>query len=424
MPTPDSIFALIDCNNFYTSCERVFNPRLVGKPVVVLSNNDGCVIARSNESKRLGITMGAPLFKIQELIERERVEVFSSNYTLYGDMSRRVMETLETFTPAVETYSIDEAFLNLSGIAHEGTLTDLGHKIRDRVYKWTGIPVSVGIAETKTLAKIANRLAKKSDKAKGVLDLVGSEYRECALSRTPVNDVWGIGRQYAKLLTSRGITTALDLSRADANWARSQMSVVGARTVMELRGVSCLPLEFLPPSKKSVTVSRSFGTDVENLGDMREAVSHFASRAAEKLRANRLVAGVMMVFVSTNRFKDDPQYANSAYVSMPFASDDTRELVRCAHRGLDRIYVEGYRYKKAGVTLAEILPVESLQHSFFDGREHERSKRLMAAMDAVNRKLGRGTLRIAASGLRQMWMTRSERRSPLYTTKLRDVLTV
>lgn len=420
----NKVFALIDCNNFYASCERVFDPSLVGKPIVVLSNNDGCVIARSNEAKSLGVTMGTPFFKLQDVVEQNSIEVFSSNYTLYGDMSRRVMETLETFTPAVETYSIDEAFLDLTGIAHTGTLAELGRRIRDRVYKWTGIPVSVGIAETKTLAKIANRLAKRSDKARGVLDLVGSTHRDCALSRTPVEDIWGIGRQYAKLLTARNITTALDLARTDEGWARSQMTVVGARVVMELRGVSCLPLEFMPPAKKSLTVSRSFGSDVETSGDVRAAVAHFASRAAEKLRANRLVAGMMIVFISTNRHKDDPQYTNSAFVQMPFASDDTREIIRCAHKGLDRIFVEGYRYKKAGLTLLELLPTDGLQRSLLDATDHDRSKRLMSAIDWVNRRMGRGTLRIAATGLKQAWMTRAERCSPRYTTSLRDVVSV
>ena len=288
-------FALVDCNNFYVSCERVFDAGLMRRPVVVLSNNDGCVVARSPEAKSLGVTMGVPLFKIRHLVEANGIKAYSSNYALYADMSQRVMGVLQSYTPDVEIYSIDESFMQLGGCRY-GTprvVGELGREIRERVRHDTGVPVTVGIAETKTLAKLANRLAKNSKKAGGVLDLIGSPYKEVALERTPVEDIWGVGPAYSKLLKQRGIRTALQLRDVDTRWARQAMTVVGARVVMELRGVSCLPLEVCPPSKKSLTCSRSFGKSTPALSDLREAVAYFTTRVAEKLRRGRLAAGVI-----------------------------------------------------------------------------------------------------------------------------------
>ena len=277
------LFALADCNNFYASCERVFNPKLAGRPAIVLSNNDGCVVARSNEAKALGIAMGVPAFQIRHLIRKHDVQVFSSNYALYGDLSQRVMETLQQFSPEVEVYSIDEAFLNLSGFTNIN-LTDYGRRIRATVKQWTGIPVSVGIAETKTLAKIANHVAKRTEGTDGVFDFTAWPDRDSVLARVLVEEVWGIGPNYARLLTQHGITTALGLRDADDHWIQKQMGVVGLRTVHELRGISCLPLEQCPPPKQGITCSRSFGRPVTTLAEMREAVAAYTARAAEKLR--------------------------------------------------------------------------------------------------------------------------------------------
>jgi DNA polymerase V len=303
------IFALVDCNNFYASCERVFNPGLKGQPLVVLSNNDGCVVARSNEAKALGIGMGVPEFQIRPVLRAHQVQVFSSNYTLYGDMSQRVMETLEPFSPDLEIYSIDEAFLSLSGFASRN-LTEYGRTIRNTVKRWTGIPVSVGIAETKTLAKIANRVAKRTPDIGGVFDLLACPDRDALLGRIAVEDVWGIGPNHARRLKQHGITTALQLRGADDQWIRKHLGIVGLRLVMELRGVSCLDLEQCPSPKQSLTCSRAFGTLISTLAEMEEAVSVYTSRVAEKLRRERLAATVLTVCLSTNEYKEGPQYSN------------------------------------------------------------------------------------------------------------------
>ncbi|MFC1538686.1 Y-family DNA polymerase [Candidatus Latescibacterota bacterium] len=408
--------ALIDCNNFYVSCERVFNPGLAQKPVVVLSNNDGCIVSRSNEAKALGIKMGVPAFKIDRLIRRENVAVCSSNYALYGDMSQRVMNTLSHFTPEIEVYSIDEAFLSFSGFARNG-LTEYGHKIKDIVRQWTGIPVSIGIAETKTLAKIANRIAKRSLKVNGVFDLTGSRYREKALSMTGAANVWGVGRRYAKFLLKHGIETALDLCNAEDSWVKKHMSVVGLRMVRELRGIPCISMESAPPAKKEICVSRSFGRPVRSLLEMQEAVAAYATRAGEKLRGEHSAAGVIMVFMMTNRFKDEPQYARSMVVELPVQTDCTQELIRYALRGVDKIFRNGYGFKKAGVVLAQIVPADQTQTDLFDTRNRTASKKLMNALDSINIRMGRDTLKYAASGLTQNWKTLAGRRSPRYTTR-------
>ncbi len=416
--------ALIDCNNFYVSCERVFDPKLAGRPVVVLSNNDGCIIARSNEAKALGIRMGAPLFKSQHRVDAYGIKVLSSNYTLYGDMSNRVMATLQEFTPDVEVYSIDEAFLGLDA-PRGSSLTSFGRKIRETVYRWTGIPISVGIAETKTLAKVANHTAKQSKDASGVLDLTASAHRDHVLSCTPVEEIWGVGRQYAKLLKARGIETARELRDADTRWARRRMTVVGARIVEELRGVSCLPLELCPPPKKSITVSRSFGEVTEFQSDLREAVAFFTARAAEKLRRGELVAGALTVFITTNRFGTDClQYSNAATVEMAYPTDSTQELKEQAFNLLKRIFRPNYLYKKAGVMLTALIPASPLTARMYDDEKWQRQRRLTEAVDAINRKLGRDTVRFGAAKLKDRWRMKSERRSPRYTTKWNELVTV
>ncbi len=415
-----NIVALVDCNNFYASCERVFNPKLEGKPVAVLSNNDGCVVARSSEVKALGIPMGIPAFKIRNLIESGKVHVFSSNYALYGDMSQRVMETLVRFTPELEVYSIDEAFLNLSGFGRRD-LEAYGHEIQETVRRWTGIPVSIGIAETRTLAKIANRFAKRSPKARGMLNLTGSQHREKALELTDVENVWGVGRRYAKFLRKHGIETALDLSRTDDWWVKKHMSIVGLRTVRELRGIPSISMELCPPPNKQICVSRSFGKPVSTLVEIEEAVAFYVSRAAEKLRKQNSAAGALMVFMMTHRFRNEPQYASSTIVSLPVQTDCTRELIHYALKGVKSIYRKGYRFQKAGVVLAEIRPSDQIQTDLFDTKDRQGSKKLMQALDHINARMGTGTLKYAAEGLVKPWKTKFERRSPRYTTRWNEV---
>lgn len=409
------IFALVDCNNFYASCERVFNPKLEGKPIVVLSNNDGCVVARSNEAKALGIGMGVPEFQIRPLLRTHKVRVFSSNYSLYGDMSQRVMETLDQFCPESEVYSIDEAFMSLSGFTSRN-LTEYGRMIRATVKQWTGIPVSVGIAETKTLAKIANRIAKRTPDTGGVFDLRACADRDVLLSLIAVHDVWGIGPSHAHLLKQHGITTAGQLRQVDDQWIRKHMGIVGLRLVLELRGVSCLELEHCPPPKQSLTCSRAFGTAISSLTEMEEAISSYTSRVAEKLRREHLAATVLTVFLTTNEFKDEPQYRNALTIKLPVATTHTHELIRSALQGIKRLYRDGYRYKKAGVMLTGLISMEQVQADLFDHHDRVRSTRLMSTLDAVNERWGAGTLQYASSGITKTWKTQFHRRSPAYTT--------
>ena len=409
------VFALVDCNNFYASCERLFNPKLAGQPIVVLSNNDGCVVARSNEAKALGIAMGVPEFQIRPLLRAHRVQVFSSNYRLYGDLSQRVMETLEQFSPDLEIYSIDEAFLSLAGFERRN-LTDYGRQIRKTVKQWTGLPVSIGIAETKTLAKLANRMAKRTSDTDGVFDLLACQDREALLDGIAVGEVWGIGPSFARLLMQRGITTALQLREADEQWIHRHMGVVGLRVVAELNGRSCLDLEACPPPKQGMTCSRAFGRPVSTLAEMEEAVSSYVTRVAEKLRGEGLAATVLTVFIMTNAFTEEPQYRNSVTCELPVATDTTSELIKAALTGLRRIYRDGYRYKKAGVMCSALVSAGQVQPDLFDRQDRPKSKRLMAALDAVNVRWGAGTLNYASNGLTQAWQTHSHHRSPAYTT--------
>lgn len=420
------VFALVDCNNFYVSCERVFNPRLAGRVVVVLSNNDGCIISRSEEAKAIGVKMGAPLYQAQALLDAHNAAIFSSNYALYGDMSRRVAETLEEFTPDIELYSIDEAFLNLdySDEGGEAKLTDTGHEMRRRIERWTGIPVCIGIAETKTLAKVAVEIAKHSERARGVVNLVEPKYLEHALARVRIEDVWGIGPNYARRLKAASISTALDLRRTDARAWRRRTSVVLERVIYELRGVSCLPLELCPPPRRSLTVSRSFGTPVETLAELREAVAFYATRAGEKLRQRKLVANALVVFISTNRFAGGVLHAPSAAVTLPCATSYTADLIRYAHGALEKIYSAGHQFKKAGIMLVGLVPAPPVQANLFVSTE--RANRLMAALDQINARMGSRTVRYGALGLkpRGHWQTVCERRSPRCTTRWDELLTL
>lgn len=414
--------ALIDCNNFYVSCERVFAPGLVGRPVVVLSNNDGCVISRSEEAKRLGIGMGAPYFKNRRVIEENGVAVRSSNYELYADMSRRVMCALQEFAPRVDIYSIDEAFVALGGGL---TLEERGREIREKVFKWTGIPVSVGIAPTKTLAKVAARHTRRPGETCGVLDVTDPTLLTTVLAATPVGEVWGIGPAYAKRLREEGIETARELRDADGRWVRRRLTVVGARIVEELRGVRCLPLGECPQPKRSVTCSRSFGEPTGALEDLRDAVALYAERAAERLRRGVRAASVVTVFILTDRFGAGPQYGNSFTYELASPTDTTGELTWWAQRGLTQIYRRGYLYKKAGVMLGGLLPAGELSMRMHGDEQFERARRAMQAADALNRRYGRDTIR---HGLPRApdgrWPTKSLMRSPRYTTRLREVLRV
>jgi DNA polymerase V len=406
------VFALVDCNNFYASCERVFQPRLSGRPVIVLSNNDGCVIARSNEAKALGIAMGQPYFEIREKVRRQGVAVFSSNYTLYGDMSARVMECLRECTSDVEVYSIDEAFCDLAGFVQAG-LEEHGRRLRQKVKQWTGIPVSVGIAATKTLAKAANKVAKKEN---GVRVLERPEQIEAVLRRLDVEDVWGIGRQWGALLKGAGIVTALDLRNAPDRWIRKHLHVVGLRTVHELRGICCIPLEDAPKAKQSIIVSRSFGGVITTLDEMLEASATYAARAGEELRSQGLLAGHVMLFLTTNRFNNDPFYANSTVLELPVASSYTPELIRQAARGIRRLWRPGYRYKKCGVMLLDLTPAGRPQYDLFDREDRQKQGVVMAALDAVNSRFGAGTLFYAGQGVQQSWAMKRGLKSPHYTT--------
>ncbi len=418
------LFALVDCNNFYVSCERVFAPKLRDEPVVVLSNNDGCIVARSNEVKALGVKMGSPYFQYRSLIEHRGVQVFSSNYTLYGDMSRRVMSVLAYFSPEVEVYSIDEAFLNLAGFA-TNTITDYGKKIRATVKQWTGIPVSIGIANTKTLAKVGAYIAKHSSKAGGVVTLLHPRYRERALAMTPVAEVWGIGRRLAPRMMGLGIQTALQLSRANERWIRKQMGVNGVRIVQELRGISCFPMQVARAPKKSITCSRSFGRPVTTLTEMQEAVAAYVSRAAEELREERAVVKELLVFMMTNRFNEkELQYHPHMTVTLPVATSNTGELIHQALQAVEKIFKTGYKYKKAGVIFTELLPENQTQMDMFDTTNRSRLGKLMAVVDRINTRFGSRSLQFAAQGITQPWHMKCDMRSPCYTTDWNQLLTV
>ncbi len=415
-----NIFALVDCNNFYASCERVFQPSLQHHPVVVLSNNDGCIVARSNEAKALGIGMGTPYFKAKDIIEKHNIAVFSSNYALYADMSNRVMQTLSQFTPEMEIYSIDEAFLGLDGI--QGDLDAYGRDIRKTVLQWTGLPVSVGIAKTKTLAKIANHITKKSEKAGGVLDLTQKRYISTALERTDVDDVWGVGRRIAKKLKRVGIMTALQLAQTDIDWIQKTFSVMTVRTVLELRGQKCFELEEVPEPNKNITVSRSFGKDIETIEHLEQALTQYVSRAGEKLRSQEQYAQVLTVFGMSNRFGKDAYY-NSASCIFDVATDSSLDLVGAVGQLIKKVYREGVKFKKAGVVLSRLIPKSELQLSLFsDRKKTARDTQLMQILDRINQR-GK-QVSFASEGVVNPWQTKFDHRSQCYTTRWDELVKV
>jgi DNA polymerase V len=412
--------ALVDCNNFYVSCERVFNPKLEGVPVVVLSNNDGCAVARSGEVKALGIKMGEPWFKMEKIAKQHGIIALSSNYTLYGDMSARVMSILSTFSPRQEIYSIDECFLDLSGFDHQ-SLMQYGQTIRQTIKRNTGIPVCVGVAESKTLAKLANHCAKKGFAgADGVCDfgLLNDAERSQLFAGIPVGDVWGVGRRHTEKLLTIGIQTVEDLRTANPEQIQKQFSVVLGRTVQELNNIPCIELDEAGAPRQQIMVSRSFGSKVTGLAELSESVAQYATLAAEKLRHDRSVASSLCVFIRTDPFKEDEkQYQNSIIVPLAQPSDDTTKLIGAALAGLKSIFLTGHRYKKTGVLLMALQPKATMQHSLFDDiGEQTKSGNLMSVMDAINRKMGKGSVTTAASGVRQRWAMRRERKSPNYTS--------
>ncbi|OLN26906.1 Error-prone, lesion bypass DNA polymerase V (UmuC) [Desulfovibrio sp. DV] len=410
-------FALVDCNNFYASCERVFAPHLAGRPVVVLSNNDGCIIARSAEAKALGVPMGQPAFQCRELFARHGIAVFSSNYALYGDMSARVMATLSRFTPAMEVYSIDEAFLDLTGLP--GGAAKQARRIRETVVRWTGIPVSVGIGPTKTLAKLANRAAKKHPDCGGVLDFSAHPDPDALLASVPVEDVWGIGRRHGAMLAGRGVLSARAFRDLPREFVRKRMTVQGVHTQLELRGFSCIDLDKAPPAPKTLMSSRSFGRAVTTKDELAEALAEYVSRVAAKLRHRGLLASGMQVYVQTYADASGrPPYAGSAFAAPPAPTDHTATLISLATQALGGLFRPGWRYKKAGVILLGLESRAGRQLSLLDAPAPEaaRNERLMAALDAVNAKWGQDTLAPAACGITRPWAMRQEKRSPRYTT--------
>ncbi len=411
------IFALADCNNFYVSCERVFNPKLIGKPVIVLSNNDGCVIARSEESKKLGIKMGVPVFEVKNIIKANNILVYSSNYALYGDMSRRVMSSLKEFVPEIEIYSIDEAFLDLSDFSNYD-LTEYCREIKTKIEQWTGIPISIGISSTKTLAKIANRIAKKSKKANGVLDLTETTYHNQALSSVEVADVWGIGRRYSEFLLKNGITNAKQLRDTDINFIQQKMGIEGVRLVNELKGISCYPLEATPPPKKGISVSRSFKVPIKKLSDLTEAIANFISIGAEKLRKEKAAAGEVSVFIMTNRFEEDNYYSKSKTRKLIVPSNDTSELISLALESLRDIFRKGCDYKRAGIVFNKLVSEKYVQQDIFDKKNRTRSTKLMETLDKINIKLGTSAIKYAAQGLsaNPQWQAVRQHKSKHYTT--------
>lgn len=415
---PMHVFALVDCNNFYASCEKLFRPDLKDTPVVVLSNNDGCVVARSREAKLLGIKMGVPVFQIKAEMQRHGILAFSSNYALYADLSSRVMRTLEEMAPRVEVYSIDEAFLDLTGIESVLSLVEFGQQVRERIGHWIGITVCVGIAPTKTLAKLANHAAKKYPATQGVVDLTNPDRQRRLLALVPVDDVWGVGRRLSKRLNALGITTALDLANASPRAIRDQFSIVLERTVRELNGESCIELEEIPPTKKQIVCSRSFGVKVTHFELLREAICEYATRATEKLRKEQQQAKVMTVFIRTSPFKDyESQYSNSASGELLIPSCDTRDFIELANHLLKRIWKDGFRYAKAGVMLSDFYDPGMFQPGLFDDvSTRSNSQQLMSVLDTINQS-GAGKVFFAGQGTKKDWSMKREHLSPAYTTR-------
>lgn len=422
----NTAYALVDCNNFYASCERVFNPKLRNKPIVVLSNNDGCVISRSNEAKSLGIPMGAPAFKFRDIFEKHDVHVFSTNFTLYGDMSHRVMSILKEFSPNIEIYSVDEAFLTLDDIPVK-SLTVYCRLIHDTILHWTGIPVSIGIGTTKTLAKAGSELGKKNPSLRGVCNTMFETDNK--LAQLHVSDVWGVGRQYSSLLLRHNITTALALKNTSDTWIRRHMTIQGLRTIFELRGTPCIEIEEAATAKKTILTSRTFGKETKEYNELAEAIASFTARACEKLRGQHSVAWHIMVFTQTNPHKEIPQYRNAYTITLPEPSNYTPIFISAALQGLRKIYRKQFTYKRAGVILTGISHDNTIQLNLFSQIDaplisHERQRVLMKIVDHLNHTWGRNTLTYAITGTKKPWHMRQLKRSLRFTTRWEDLLQV
>ena len=417
------MFALVDCNNFYASCQRVFEPHLIGKPVVILSNNDGCVIARSNEAKVLGIPMGAPAFEYKKLFEDNNVFVYSSNYALYGDMSSRVMNILSTFSPEIEIYSIDEAFLKFQGF-EMFDLDEYGVRIQRTVTKGTGIPVSIGFAPTKALAKVANKIAKKfPERTQSVYTIDNEEKRIKALKWTKIEDVWGIGRKHAKRLKNIKITNAYQFTQLSDDWVRKEMAVVGLRLKHELQGKPTLNLE-APKNKKMIATTRSFEKMYTTFEDISERVSTFTASCSEKLRKQESHCNMIMVFVQTNHFrKDQPQYSRNIVIKTDFPTNSTIELNHYAQIGLKQIFREGYHYKKAGVIVMGLTPNNETQLSLFN-TSNPKHQPLMSIIDKMNKSYGKNKIKFATQSIDRQWKMKQEKLSPSYTTRINDIVSI
>ena len=422
-------FAIVDCNNFYASCERLFHPKLKDKPVIVLSNNDGCVIARSNEAKQLGIKMGQPFFELKNLINSGMVYVYSSNFTLYADLSMRVMHVLGEFTPDMEIYSIDEAFLDFSNLKINN-LTEYCKKIRKTVLQCTGIPISIGIASSKTLAKALNKLAKKDPSLEGVLNGFEIPHVDDYLKKLPVEDIWGVGRQYSKFLNANGIYTAKDFKYSDRNLIRKKMTVQGERTLLELHGVSCIPINCYSEPKKIIASTRSFGIPVKTLPELTKAISLYIDLASQKLRRQNSLAGLITVFIHTSLFNQrEPQYYNSITLKLDSPSSYLPTLTTAALHGLKTIFKPDYKYKRAGVMLSEIEPSSHKQLNLFKNpileleQEYAESK-LMEVFDKINRKWGSSTVKLGSQSMKKNWMMKQERKSQRYTTSWFELLNI
>ena len=413
--------ALLDCNSFYVSCERLFNPKIRNKPVVVLSSNDGCIISRSNEAKALGIKMGEPYFKAKNIIVKNNVHVFSSNYSLYGDLSRRVMRTLKRFNSEIEIYSIDEAFLDLSNFPDE-EIENVGKEIRDIVLQWTGIPTSIGIAKTKTLSKVANHIAKKTKS--GIVSFVGVKDIDPILEKVEVNDIWGVGKQLTKFFVKNGIHNAKQLKNISNAWIKKNSNVLSSRTAMELRGISCIDLETTSSKRKSCVVSRSFAKKVEKLQELQESITGYCLNAAEKIRSESLIAKSITVFIRTSPFQNQfAYYSNSKTIDIPFATDNSIEIVKTALTGLKDIFKNGYRYQKAGIMLSGLSDSQESKN-LFSSIKNDKIKSLMKTIDNTNYKFGRSTLSLASAGINKKWNIKKQHSSKIDTADFNFLPTI
>ena len=418
------IFALVDCNNFYVSCERVFNPGLENKPVIVLSNNDGCVIARSNEAKKAGVKMGVPAFDIKDIIYKHNIHVFSSNFSLYGDISNRITGMLYRFSPKIEIYSIDEAFIELDETYTSSLPYEIALEIKESIMKGIGIPVSIGIGQTKTLAKIASHLAKKNIEGTGIFNFLNYNNIDEILSKIPIEEVWGIGDSYKNLLMENNIKTALNLKNADEKCIKKHLTVMGARTITELKGISYFSIEKNNPDKKGILTSRSFGKPLTELEDIEQAISTFAARSGEKLRKQKCCASMLTVFIMTNIYDKGPRYLNSKTIQLPEATSNSNIIIKYAVNAIRSVFKKGYKYKKTGIYLTQIIPENAVQLSIWNEAQNDKFRDVMKVIDKINSSIGHESIKFGTQGTERKWKMRQEKLSPCYTTKWDDILKI